>query len=115
VKQNTGPIPTETALRDLLEEDFDGVDTDQNDLISYAEALAALPGLTQEAFDVVDGNGDGQISREEAENGGGCFGCFGHPGGILRYLGDIFLAALALLMMLLFGRHTQPADPTYPM
>ena len=114
VKQTTGPVVTETALRDLLDANFDGVDTDQNGGVSYAEALAALPGLTQDVFDAVDSNGDGEISRKEAEDAHGCCGCSG--GDFHQRMGDLFLSALAVLTLGLFGRlHGRNDDPANPL
>jgi len=100
IKQTTGSIPTETALRELLEESFDEVDTNNDGYVSFAEAGVALPGLTQETFDAVDANGDGYISPDEVESGG-CSGCSGGIGG---GLGDIVLAALAMIALAIFGQ-----------
>ena len=71
VKQTTPPIETSDLL-ELLETSFAEVDTDGDGQVSFAEAEAALPGLTQAAFDAADTNGDGQISKDEAGIGSGC-------------------------------------------
>ncbi len=117
VKATTPPVETETSFREALLEDFDEMDTNGDNQVSFAEAHAALPGLTQAVFDMVDTNGDGQISRAEAGLGGGCFGCNGGLGGLLKHLGDVFMAALALIVMTLFGhgwgrdQYTPPSVP----
>jgi hypothetical protein len=113
VKANTGPVET-SDLIELLATSFDDVDTDNNGKVSFAEAQAALPGLTQASFDEVDTNGDGQISRKEADACGGCFGCAPAGGGVLRHLSDLFLGGLALFMMTLFGRRGNGDDNNYP-
>lgn len=71
VKATTPPIETSDLL-ELLETSFDDVDTNGDGEVSFAEAQAALPGLTQDVFDSVDTNGDGQISKDEAGSGAGC-------------------------------------------
>lgn len=109
VKSTTAPVETETSFREALEHNFDAMDTDQDGQISYAEALAALPGLTQDVFDSVDTNGNGQISHKEAECGEGCFGCSCHKsdlttGGVQKHLGNLFLAGLSLSVLAGFSR-----------
>jgi hypothetical protein len=108
-----GPPPTEGALRNLLTQTFDAVDGNGDSQISYAEALAALPGLTQAVFSAVDSDGDGQISRVEAglsESGsGGCAGCSGGKDSFTidkmkKAFGDLFLAGLSIGVLSLLSR-----------
>ncbi len=112
--------PTEAQLQDLLTASFDTVDTNGDGQISFAEALAALPGLTQAVFNAMDSSGDGLISRTEAAvvegegegegGGGGCTGCSGGKGafgfdGLKDSLGSLFLGALSVMALLaLAGR-----------
>jgi len=113
VKATTPPAVTETALLEALEDGFDDIDTNGDGQVSLAEAQAALPGLTPAVFALVDTNGDGQISADEA-GVGGCHGCVG---GFLKHLGEVFMAALAMIAMTLLGifwngdTHTQPTIP----
>ncbi|MCW5722831.1 MAG: hypothetical protein KIS86_16985 [Devosia sp.] len=45
--------------------DFASVDTDTSGGISFAEAQAAWPDLTQEAFTAADLDGNGELSADE--------------------------------------------------
>jgi len=45
--------------------DFTSVDADASGGISYTEAVAAWPDLTQEAFAAADVDGNGELSAEE--------------------------------------------------
>ena len=109
VKATTGPVETETSFREALEENFAGMDTNSDGFVSYAEAQAALPGMTQDVFYAVDTNGDGKVSHEEAEAGSGCAGCscsrcdFSKDG-IQKHLGNLFLAGLSLSVLAGFSR-----------
>ncbi len=43
----------------------EGMDTDNDGVLSQAEMVSAYPDITQEIFDAVDTNQDGNISLEE--------------------------------------------------
>lgn len=45
--------------------DFATVDTDASGAISWAEAIAALPSLTEEAFTAADEDESGELSEDE--------------------------------------------------
>jgi hypothetical protein len=103
---------SETTAADLLaklQSSFAAIDTDGNKKISYAEALAVLPGLTQAVFNAVDSAGDGQISYTEAglkEPQCGCSGGKGSftPDTVRELLSSLFLGGLSLTVLLVFGR-----------
>lgn len=40
-------------------------DADRDGMISFAEAQAAFPSLTEDTFAEIDGDGDGMLSMEE--------------------------------------------------
>ncbi len=103
VKLTTGPAITETAFRDALGSAFDSIDTNHDGKISFAEALAAYPNLTQDVFYTVDTNGDGFITKEELE-ASGCAGCSSSATDAKKRLGDLFLAGLSLSMLAAFSR-----------
>ena len=113
--------PTESDLRDALAANFTAMDTNQDGTVSFAEALAALPGLTQAVFNALDTDANGQISTAEAgqstegegegegeDEGGGCAGCSGEKSSLgldqmKKSLGDLFLVGLALSMLAATG------------
>jgi Ca2+-binding EF-hand superfamily protein len=43
----------------------DALDTDGDGMVSYTEALMAMPEMTEEAFSALDADGDGLLSAEE--------------------------------------------------
>jgi hypothetical protein len=81
--------------------------------LSYAEALASLPGLPAVVFDALDSNGDGQNSRPETgvvegEGEGSCAGCSAGKSasgfdGLKRSLSNLFFGALSVTAILVFG------------
>ena len=73
VKATTPPIVTDTAFRQALADNFAAMDTNGDGVVTYAEAVAYLPGLTPAQFALVDANGDGKITPAEAGiAGAGC-------------------------------------------
>jgi sugar lactone lactonase YvrE len=114
---STGPCPvppsTEAELRAALTASFDTMDANGDGVVTYSEALTALPGLTVAVFNAVDADGNGQVSAEEAGVGAsGCAGCAGCSGGkgaftldmVKKSLGDLFLAGLGLGVLSLLSR-----------
>jgi beta-lactam-binding protein with PASTA domain len=109
--EGEGPAPTEAELREMLAGTFYAADTNGDGVLSYAEVLALMPGLTREVFNTVDSSGDGVASRAEAvpDEDGACAGCAGGkaaftPGNIRKSLGDLFLGALGLMVLLVVGK-----------
>ncbi|NLW49194.1 MAG: hypothetical protein GXY86_17915 [Firmicutes bacterium] len=92
-------------LQDVLLEGFDGADKN-NDGLSYAEAAALVPDISQEQFDALDADHDGRLSPEEL--GGASPGC--HCSGAKSLgdwrhrAGDLFLIGLGLLSQALLSR-----------
>ena len=75
------------AIAQGFNDDFDGVDLDNNNVIDFQEAQAALPGITVSDFNNLDSNGDSLLQKEELQaaiqntvtqsgstQGGGSFG-----------------------------------------
>ncbi len=102
--------PTETELRDLLASSLDSVDTNGDGQVSYAEALAALPGLPEAVFNAIDSDGNGQVTADEAGvDQGGCAGCAGGKGAFTfetmkKALGNFFLGGLSMMALLAIAR-----------
>ncbi|NLV41591.1 MAG: PASTA domain-containing protein [Candidatus Hydrogenedentes bacterium] len=94
-----------TALRDA----FNQADTDGSGGLTFDEAQAAVPGLTQAVFTFLDANGDGVLDTAELgieDSGCGC-GCSKSdltPDGVKKRLGDLFLGGLALVLLAVLGR-----------
>lgn len=99
------PPTLEEARRILLERFYDA-DRDGDRRLSFAEARAVLPALTQEIFDLLDTNSDGFVTRAELEDEGGGCNCIRNlfGGGAKKQLGDLFLAGLALSALAALGR-----------
>jgi len=57
---------TKEQLIEALKSDFGSVDSNGDGQVSWLEASAKYPGLTQEVFNQVDANSDGSISKSEA-------------------------------------------------
>lgn len=47
---------------------FEGVDTDRNGLVSWAEFALIYTDINEEQFNVADADGDGSLSVEEFDN-----------------------------------------------
>ena len=71
-----------------------------------AVALAALSGLPVEVFDMIDTNGDGQLTLDELKNYlkiSGCFGCVKRlfvKDLLISAGGDLLLAGLGLSLLI---------------
>jgi beta-lactam-binding protein with PASTA domain len=79
-------------------------DTNGNGQLSFNEAAAAVPGLSQAMFNTLDTDEDGQLSAEElgTEDGSGWWGCQGRknslsPADCGKRLGDLLLMVLGSL------------------
>ena len=98
VKVTTPPIVTDTAFREALADNFDAIDVNGDGFVSYAEAVAYLPGLTSAQFVAVDANDDGKISKAEAGIADAGCGCAGID---LSDPSAIIVALLAFLGLIL--------------
>jgi MYXO-CTERM domain-containing protein len=106
------PKAVETA-RELLEADFDALDTDGSGGLSLAEARARIWNLTDQMFAALDTNGDGELSEAELAAADGC-GCGCRKGeqtpkALKTRLGDLFLGALTLLALAALARRRNGA------
>ncbi|MCA1903154.1 MAG: hypothetical protein LDL53_13240, partial [Candidatus Hydrogenedens sp.] len=108
---------TKEQLIAELKSDFGSVDSNGDGQVSWLEASAKYPGLTQEVFNQVDTNSDGSISKSEAGIEGegatetptetpkkfcGC-GCFGGKSSSndtwWKYLLDVILFGMLIVSM----------------
>lgn len=101
--------PTAEEVLALLAAGFNAADTNGDGRISYAEALAAIPGLTLAVFNELDTDGDGALARAELglDAEPGCFGCQKSGFTLIdlkKRMGDLFLAGLALSLLAVVGR-----------
>ncbi len=108
-------LTAEEAARLLLDH-FTDADADGSGGISSAEASARLAGMNPAIFVRLDENGDGQATEAElrafmglsgGEEGCGCGNCITGakgPWGFKGWLGDLFLAGLALGALVVMAR-----------
>lgn len=85
------------------------MDTNGDGRISFAEALAGIPGLTLAVFNELDTDGDGALGRAELglDEEAGCLGCQKSGFTLIdlkKRLGDLFLGGLALSLLAVNGR-----------
>ena len=91
--------PVLTALRATLLAQFDTLDLNGDGSLSYAEALGRVADLSQEEFDALDTDDNDDLSL--AELGGseptptGCLGSLGQKS-LQDYMGDLLLLGLSL-------------------
>jgi beta-lactam-binding protein with PASTA domain len=93
------PVDADTA-RQALSEAYDAVDTNGDGTLSFGESVAAVPGLTQEVFNELDTDANGELSEDELgmEDGSGCAGCRGGKAALgSSRLSELFLLGLGLL------------------
>jgi len=97
-RAEAGLPPAEIKVADI----FEAADTNNDEKLTFAEAYAYSPLITEAQFDTWDTNHDGVVDRTEAglppvDTGkGGCEGC-GGTGKSLPAYGDLFTMALSLL------------------
>ena len=94
VEGEVEPMDADTA-REKLDAALATADTNNDGRLSFAEAVAVLPGLTQSVFDTLDGDGDGQLSSDElgVKADSGCAGCRGTK---TKLFGDVFPVLFSL-------------------
>ncbi len=75
------PMTTDTA-RQQLATAYERADSNGDGTLSFDEAAAAVPGLSQAVFNELDTDGNGQLSAGELglDVGSGCGGCQGGKG-----------------------------------
>ena len=76
---------------------FEQVDVNNDGLLSLIETRVLFPGLTEETFRMLDGNGDDLLSEAELEAVVAPGGCFGPNGDFLDLVLIGFIAYLAYL------------------
>jgi len=103
------PANIKTAAQQLLD-GFAAADTDSSGGLSFAEASAAVAGLTQDQFSILDVDADGQLTQDDLNqllgtDSGGC-SCTKSTftlDGLKGRLADLFLSGLALMTLLAFS------------
>ncbi len=107
--ENPPPVSVEEAAQ-RLSDAFAGADRDHNGTLSAAEAMAAVPEMTEDQFAQVDADDDGQITREELDAvlspDTGC-ACRKSTNGFKSRIADLFLLGLAITTLLA----VRPARP----
>ena len=108
--QTEGETPTEEIAEDLLDM-FDTTDTNEDGSLSFEEARRVMAGLTQDHFEAMDANGDTYLSRDELLDSAGmdegCGCCKTNSAtkeNVKRYIGDLLLVGLSLLVLASFTR-----------
>ena len=110
--KNEGDPDTPQEIAEDLLDQFDQTDTNDDGAISFVEASAIMPSLTQQQFAELDKDGNGFLSQEEllevidGEECTGCRACLGccktEGKTWQQYLGDWLLVGLSLLVMMSF-------------
>ncbi|MBI3118927.1 MAG: DUF1565 domain-containing protein, partial [Candidatus Hydrogenedentes bacterium] len=100
-----GEITLRAAAQDLTDS-FSAADTDDDGRLSFTEARAQVPALTQAQFDQIDTSNDGLLAQAELEavlevDDGGLFNCRRtlRSLGIKGAFGNLFLAGLAFVCL----------------
>ena len=107
-------VDIDTA-RQQLAAAYASADTNGDGGLSFAEAAAAVTGLTQAEFDALDVNHDGQLTPGELGmgDGAGCAGCRSgksifFPADYGKRAGDLFLKCLSFLCLSLMAMLRRP-------
>ena len=92
----------------LLAASFGNADLNRDDALSFEEAVAVASGLQWAVFAGMDANGDGVLDKSELGIESGC-GCDCNksafsPAGLKQWIGDFFLAGLALGVLVVMQR-----------
>ncbi len=102
--------PTAEEARTQIAAAIDTVDSNGDGLVSFTEAVAALPGITRTVFDQLDINGDGSLDSTELgidqASGCNCSKGFMTPGALKHSLSDLFMGGLTLISLLALSRRT---------
>jgi formylglycine-generating enzyme required for sulfatase activity len=99
------PMSLEDIANALLDQ-FDNADTDGDGRLSYDEAHAVVPEMTEGQFNDLDANPDGKLSQRElrallcGNHCGCCCNSSNVKGDIKRYIGDWLFVGLSLLVLI---------------
>ena len=98
-------VPTNREIMKQIHDKFKDLDTNGDDTLSLEEVLAAMPNLPIDVFDLIDADGDGQLTLDELKNYlmiSGCFGCVKRlfvKDLLISAGGDLLLAGLGLALL----------------
>jgi len=98
-------VPTNREIMKQIHDKFKDLDTNGDDTLSLEEVLAAVPNLPIDVFDLIDADGDGQLTLDELKNYlkiSGCFGCVKRlfvKDLLISAGGDLLLAGLGLALL----------------
>tara|TARA_R110001592_G_scaffold93608_5_gene271685 strand:- start:1068 stop:2489 length:1422 start_codon:yes stop_codon:yes gene_type:complete len=101
-------LPTTSEAATSLSASFGSLDSDNSGGLSFEEARARIPMLTQSQFNEIDSNRDESLSETELTiflNPSSPGGCPPSKAALKRYLGDFFLLGLAMVGLVAWRKH----------